>query len=264
MDKSWINADRDTLKYELGVENFLIFAEEYASNPKRIRCPCARCVNFKKKSIKVIRGHLYDYGFSLGYTAYRSLRNAKDWPMSDSSIHGISNYMNLLLKETSWILLALLILLLRTYNCERSDFSSYLVNLLKEGKADRIFFMPYNPEEHWILTIIWEDEIYILDPLGKSIHYQAWESSVINAIKSFNAETGRANKVPKLKLLPGVPKQLGGIECGYCVMRYMKDVINDEQLSFPTKWAARTRKVYTQEELDEVRIEVADYLQTLL
>ncbi|XP_062019453.1 uncharacterized protein LOC133736031 [Rosa rugosa] len=68
MDKSWINADRDTLKYELGVENFLIFAEQNASNPKRIRCPCSRCVNFKKKSIKVIRGHLFDYGFSLGYT----------------------------------------------------------------------------------------------------------------------------------------------------------------------------------------------------
>ncbi|PRQ18900.1 hypothetical protein RchiOBHm_Chr7g0211271 [Rosa chinensis] len=89
-----------------------------------------------------------------------------------------------------------------TYNCERSDFSSYLVNRLKEGKADRIFFMSYNPGEHWILTIIWEDEIYILDPLGKSIHYQAWENSMINPIKSFNAETGRANKVPKLKLLP--------------------------------------------------------------
>ncbi|PRQ36453.1 hypothetical protein RchiOBHm_Chr4g0391721 [Rosa chinensis] len=29
-------------------------------------------------------------------------------------------------------------------------------------------------------------------------------------------------------------------------------------------WAVKTRKVYTQDELDEVRIEVADYLQTLL
>ncbi|XP_062006048.1 uncharacterized protein LOC133723246 [Rosa rugosa] len=66
-----------------------------------------------------------------------------------------------------------------TYNCERSDFGSYLVNRLKEGKTDRIFFMPYNPGEHWILTIIWEDDIYILDPLGKSVHYQAWENSVI-------------------------------------------------------------------------------------
>ncbi|XP_024185278.1 uncharacterized protein LOC112190082 [Rosa chinensis] len=117
-----------------------------------------------------------------------------------------------------------------TYNCERSNFSSYLVNRLKEGKTDRIFFMPYNP----------------------------------GAIKSFNAETGSANKVSKLKLFPDVPKQSGGVECGYCVMRYMKDIINDDTLSFLTKWVAKTRQVYTQDELDEVRIEVADYLQTLL
>ncbi|XP_040362226.1 uncharacterized protein LOC121049375 [Rosa chinensis] len=70
MDKSWINEDRDTLKYQLGVENFLIFAEENASNHKRIPCPCSRCVNFKKKSSKVIRGHLYDYGFCLSYTSW--------------------------------------------------------------------------------------------------------------------------------------------------------------------------------------------------
>ncbi|XP_062006028.1 uncharacterized protein LOC133723227 [Rosa rugosa] len=68
MDKSWINKYRDTLKYELGVENFLLFAEENASNPKKIHYPCSKCVNFKEKSIKVIRGHLYAYGFSLSYT----------------------------------------------------------------------------------------------------------------------------------------------------------------------------------------------------
>ncbi|XP_074374393.1 uncharacterized protein LOC141714794 [Apium graveolens] len=47
MDKSWIFKDRDTLDYEIGVEEFLIFAEENA--------------------IKIIRGHLYENGFSLGY-----------------------------------------------------------------------------------------------------------------------------------------------------------------------------------------------------
>ncbi|XP_074336693.1 uncharacterized protein LOC141673863 [Apium graveolens] len=39
MDKSWIFKDRDTLDYEIGVEEFLIFAEENASDPKRIPCP---------------------------------------------------------------------------------------------------------------------------------------------------------------------------------------------------------------------------------
>ncbi|XP_017228364.2 uncharacterized protein LOC108203745 [Daucus carota subsp. sativus] len=67
MDKSWIKADRDSLQYEIGVENFLIFAEENAKNPKKIRCPCSRCANFKKTSVNAIRGHLYESGFSLGY-----------------------------------------------------------------------------------------------------------------------------------------------------------------------------------------------------
>ncbi|XP_074363590.1 uncharacterized protein LOC141704187 [Apium graveolens] len=67
MDKSWIFKDRDTLDYEIGVEEFLIFAEENASDPKRIPCPCKRCANFKKFAVKIIRGHLYENGFSLGY-----------------------------------------------------------------------------------------------------------------------------------------------------------------------------------------------------
>lgn len=67
MDKSWIREDRDSLQYEIGVENFLIFAEENAKNPKKIPCPCSRCVNFKKFPVKIIRGHLYEAGFSLGY-----------------------------------------------------------------------------------------------------------------------------------------------------------------------------------------------------
>ncbi|XP_074377319.1 uncharacterized protein LOC141718839 [Apium graveolens] len=62
MDKSWIKADKDSLQYEIGIENFLIFAEENAKNPKKISCPCARCVNFKKFTIKIIRGHLYESG----------------------------------------------------------------------------------------------------------------------------------------------------------------------------------------------------------
>ncbi|XP_074337418.1 uncharacterized protein LOC141674606 [Apium graveolens] len=67
MDKSWIFKDRHTLDYEIGVEEFLIFAEENASDPKRIPCPCKRCANFKKFAVKIIRGHLYENGFSLGY-----------------------------------------------------------------------------------------------------------------------------------------------------------------------------------------------------
>ena len=67
MDKEWILKDRDSLDYEIGVEKFLIYAEQNCKNPKKVPCPCSKCVNFKKFSIKIIRGHLYENGFSLGY-----------------------------------------------------------------------------------------------------------------------------------------------------------------------------------------------------
>ena len=67
MDKSWISKDRDSLDFKIGAEEFLSFAEENSKDPKRIPCPCCRCVNFKKFSTKIVRGHIYDYGFSLGY-----------------------------------------------------------------------------------------------------------------------------------------------------------------------------------------------------
>ena len=57
MDKSWIMKDRDSLAYEVGVEEFLIYAEGNCRDPKHIPCPCARCVNFKKFSVTIIRGH---------------------------------------------------------------------------------------------------------------------------------------------------------------------------------------------------------------
>ena len=62
MDKSWIKANSDPLQYEIGVENLLIFAEDDAKTPKKVPCPCARCVNFKKFPVDIIRGHLYDSG----------------------------------------------------------------------------------------------------------------------------------------------------------------------------------------------------------
>ncbi|XP_074342216.1 uncharacterized protein LOC141679681 [Apium graveolens] len=51
----------------MGVENFLIYAEENFEDRNKIPCPCGRCTNFKKFSIKTIRGHIYDNGFCLGY-----------------------------------------------------------------------------------------------------------------------------------------------------------------------------------------------------
>ncbi|XP_063941050.1 uncharacterized protein LOC135149368 [Daucus carota subsp. sativus] len=114
---------------------------------------------------------------------------------------------------------------------------------------------------HWILTIIWEGEIYILNPLPHPTQFPELEKVLSSAIKTFNSETGRSNKPPKAKFLSGSPKQPGGHECGYVVMRYMKDIIADTRLSFTSKWLAKSRVSYTEEQLDEVRIEALQFCQ---
>ncbi|KAL6227708.1 hypothetical protein ACLB2K_001665 [Fragaria x ananassa] len=47
------------------------------------------------------------------------------------------------------------------------------------------------------------------------------------------------------------PKQPSNMECGYYVMRYMKEIIEGQDLSFATKWDGRKLNAYTQTELDE-------------
>ena len=42
-------------------------------------------------------------------------------------------------------------------------------------------------------------------------------------------------KMPTYILEQGSPKQPGGHECGYVVMRYMRDIISDKEMSFCTK-----------------------------
>ncbi|KAK1374055.1 hypothetical protein POM88_030248 [Heracleum sosnowskyi] len=82
------------------------------------------------------------------------------------------------------------------------------------------------------------------------------------AVKSFNSETGRGNRTPpKAKFLSGSPKQPGGHECAYVVMRYMKEIINDTRLTFATKWLPKTRATYNEAQLDEVRIEALKFIQ---
>ncbi|KAL8112149.1 hypothetical protein AgCh_019735 [Apium graveolens] len=143
-----------------------------------------------------------------------------------------------------------------------AKFETYIVNRLKEGNPDRLFFLPHNQNMHWILAIIWGGEIYFLNPLPHPVQYPDLEKALSRALKSFNSETCRGNHKPsKAKFLSGSPKQPGGTECAYVVMRYMKEIINDTRLTFTTKWLQKTRMCYTEEQLDEVRVEALGYIQ---
>ncbi|KAL8113242.1 hypothetical protein AgCh_020529 [Apium graveolens] len=90
-------------------------------------------------------------------------------------------------------------------------------------------------------------------------------SLVNNRKKGFPAKKKEKSQLQRsvamFKEVEGSPKQPGGHECGYVVMRYMKDIIEDKEMTFITKWANKSRKSYKMVELDVIRIETLAYIQ---
>ncbi|PQQ17169.1 hypothetical protein Pyn_18441 [Prunus yedoensis var. nudiflora] len=100
-----------------------------------------------------------------------------------------------------------------------------------------------------------------MDPLRARHPHDAWKTVVNDGIKAFNAQIGRRpRKLPMWIMLSGAPKQSDGKSCGYCVMKYMKDICKDSSLDFRNKYRARRKDTYTQMELDEVREELASHV----
>ncbi|VVA35540.1 PREDICTED: PRUPE_6G193600, partial [Prunus dulcis] len=61
--------------------------------------------------------------------------------------------------------------------------------------------------------------------------------NIVNgAIKIYNSHIGRAGRKAVIwKTLSGTPKQPSSVECGYYVMRFMRDIIMDPSLAFENK-----------------------------
>ncbi|KAL6584578.1 hypothetical protein OROMI_003867 [Orobanche minor] len=60
----------------------------------------------------------------------------------------------------------------------------------------------------------------------------------------------------------GVPKQFGSTDCGFFIMRYMKDIVEDKNLDFASNWRymATPPHAYTPKHIDEVRVEWVRFL----
>ncbi|CAL2257852.1 unnamed protein product [Prunus armeniaca] len=74
-----------------------------------------------------------------------------------------------------------------------------------------------------------------------------------------------SRKSPIWKNLQGTPRQPTNVECGYYVMRFMRDIIHELGLAFEKKFNKKKEPVvYTQELIDKVRLEWAEFVNKLL
>ncbi|CAL2265641.1 unnamed protein product [Prunus armeniaca] len=146
-----------------------------------------------------------------------------------------------------------------------TDRSRIVASRLQKTDGEQIFMMPYNPGRHWVLLIVRakRETVYFLDPLpGNRVVDEEGKNIVNSALKIYNSHIGRTGrKAPIWKTLPGTPKQPSSVECGYYVMRFMRDIIMDPSLEFEKKFAkGKDQAPYPQAAIDEVRKEWAEFV----
>ncbi|XP_024162968.1 uncharacterized protein LOC112170052 [Rosa chinensis] len=71
MDKSWMKEDRRSLKFQIGLEEFLKFALANARDINSICCPCLKCFNNDVWSIGVIKDHIFFNGIDVSYRQWK-------------------------------------------------------------------------------------------------------------------------------------------------------------------------------------------------
>ncbi|KAL4037984.1 hypothetical protein IC575_001587 [Cucumis melo] len=131
-----------------------------------------------------------------------------------------------------------------------------LCSRLMTSKQDQLVVAPYNPGDHWSLVIInpYDDVVYHLDSLRTSSRDDI--KYVTNMALTIFQSQKNLKKTRKTTFWKAV--KVGTVACGYYVMRYMREILS-KNTSIITD-AIDTTNSYSQLELDEVRVEWAEFL----
>ncbi|KAA0041615.1 putative serine/threonine-protein kinase nek2 [Cucumis melo var. makuwa] len=105
-----------------------------------------------------------------------------------------------------------------------------LCSRLMVSKAHQVVLAPFNPGGHWALLALnaYEDTVFYLDSLR----------TTSKATTRYVTDTSTT--------------------CGYYVMKYMREIVNRGSIVISD--SIDTRKSYSQAELDEVRVELVEFL----
>ncbi|KAF4357455.1 hypothetical protein G4B88_008643 [Cannabis sativa] len=135
-----------------------------------------------------------------------------------------------------------------------------MADRMEGTEAGQFWLLSVNTGDHWMLAIIdvLRETCYWLDSIGLPPP---------NKIKSLMAMTfdyynASSNRQPKKSGITWksikCPQQISDFECGYYLMRYMREFcMNSRPINWlTTQWNGK--KTYTKQEIDEIRLEWAD------
>ncbi|XP_021740266.1 uncharacterized protein LOC110706629 [Chenopodium quinoa] len=159
---------------------------------------------------------------------------------------------------------------IKDHNMKRSH---YMVDVFKDNASKgKNFLAPYNAGMHWVLCAIdpFNNIVYYFDSLHneeeigtrKGVSEDLREIIDV-ALFQFRSEMEIATKLKmdtKWKTIK-CPRQSNGVDCGYYVMRYMKEIISHKRTKIPESYLAGCQfSHYDETQLDDVRLEWVRYV----
>ncbi|KAK4851631.1 hypothetical protein QYF36_016976 [Acer negundo] len=143
----------------------------------------------------------------------------------------------------------------------RDERAHEIASSLQRATQAQLIFMPYNLGFHWILVVIdmLSMTIYYLDSLRGILRNDL--KNIVQKIYHSQNSNSRGGQVNMPWKTIQVPRQPGSVDCGYYVLRFMKDIIADPSL-LTRNFHGKDR--YSKEEIDEVRCEWIAFVSNLM
>ncbi|VFQ86369.1 unnamed protein product [Cuscuta campestris] len=140
--------------------------------------------------------------------------------------------------------------------------SNALSHRFESAHLDQLFFAPYNTGNHWLLVVInpLAALVYNLDPLSDMNVNLGMKNVIEIAMKIFYAQKGVNSRKKIHWQVIQCPSQARVEESGYYIMKYMKDIIGTSINTIKDK----EKNSYTQAEIDEVRVEWAEVVDSYI
>ncbi|KAI5398960.1 hypothetical protein KIW84_064363 [Lathyrus oleraceus] len=147
--------------------------------------------------------------------------------------------------------------------------TEYVLRILMDNKdAENLFFIPFNTGGHWLLLAInpIREIVYYLDSLGNDwTTYPDMKVLIDTVLQAFRAQrdiqTSRrgANSITWIKV--ACPQQRNQIDCGYFMLRFMRDTLVLGRLKIPTDYFDEFKYAfYTKDQVDEIKEEWCQFM----
>ncbi|KAK9057621.1 hypothetical protein SSX86_022457 [Deinandra increscens subsp. villosa] len=146
------------------------------------------------------------------------------------------------------------------------DSSRLVAERLSKRNDNHIILLPYNPGRHWVLGVLdmKKNTCYYLDSIGPMSVDVQFKHIVDAAIGLYNVQSG-SKKMIKLKWVNSkCPIQPGSTECGYYVLKFMKEIVQQGVEVLENDNIGGDTNEYTDADFDEIREEWATYVSNFI